>query len=159
MKLVLLLSAVAATLTGCEQCMALTDHHFDYLYLIQQNVCGGEMECERGLRDLTFRYFGRYGGVKICEESEGQDCGQLRLSTCSDLVGDLCAGRRLDPRKPEITIEDDAEFNKILHLRGSLKRLNSEVSEIQHQLTAEIAQERAKYQSLLDRLSSLQDLS
>jgi len=157
MKLVLLLSAVAAAMTGCEQCLALTDHHFDYLYLIQQNACGGEMECEKGLRDLTFRYFGRYGSAKPCEEGQVQDCVQVKVSMCSDLVGDLC--RKTVSRKAEIAIDDDAEFAKIQHLRGSLKQLNAEASEIQRQLTSEIAHERAKYQSLLDRLSSLQDLS
>lgn len=157
MKLVLLLPIVAATLTGCDQCLALTDHHFDYLYLIQQNACEGDMECEKGLRDLTFRYFGRYGSAKLCEESQVQDCGQVKVSMCSDLVGDLC--RKIVPRKAEIAIEDEAEFVKIQHLRGTLKQLNAETSEIQRQLTSEIAQERAKYQSLLDRLSSLQDLS
>lgn len=155
MKLVQLLLVVTAAMTGCEQCMVLSDHHFDYLYLIQQNVCGGEIDCERALRDIAFRYFNRHTNVRLCETREtSQECLDTRTTLCTELVGDPCSHHK----SSETSAQDDSVFNKILYLRGSLKKLNSEASEIQRELNTEIASEREKYESLLSRLSSLQEL-
>lgn len=152
MKLVWLCCGIAAAITACEKCLALSEHNFDYLYLIEQNVCVGDVECERSLRDVTLRFFAKYGGINPCAESPVQDCPSISAKACSDLIGDHCRRKAelLDP------IPSDSGFDKILSLRGSVKRLSSELSEAEKQLQDEITKEKTKYQNALDRLAALQ---
>ena len=155
MKLIAGLVWVAAAMTGCEKCLTLSEHNFDYLFLIEQNICGGDLDCERSLRDITLRFFAKFGGVSPCAEVPMPDCTAVSSKACSDLVGEFCR-RKPDPVKPDIPIEDN-DFNRIMSLRGSLKRLTTEANEVEKQLKDEISKERMKYQSALDRLATLQN--
>ena len=150
MKIFLIASyvLVALGLSGCDHCIKLCQFNFDYVPLLQDDYCQGDLACENFLREVSYRYLsGKIQSNPCVREAYHSDCTNFSLKICSDILQSTCARNFLDP-EPELTHG--------VNIKDQLSKLDQESIEVEQEIKQEIARQKQKYLRIISKLSDLQ---
>lgn len=150
MKTLLFLSFALGvlSLTGCDHCVKLCQFNFDYVPLLQDDYCQGDLSCENFLREVSYRYLsGKIQSNPCVHDSYKSECTSFSIQICSDILQSTCSRGFLAP---------EPDLNHVVSLKDQLNKLDQESTEVEQELKQEIARQKQKYLRIINRLSELQ---
>ena len=146
MMFLLIISSLAASAnTGCEHCIKLCQFNFDYVPLIQDDYCAGDISCENFLREVSFRYLS--GNIKTnpcVKDSFKNECWNFSIQICSEILQNPCSKGKNENEYQKYSLKD--EFEEVVR--------QEEMIELE--LKQELAREKQKYLRIINKLSELQ---
>ena len=150
MKLSVLLITLlcVSSLTGCDHCVKLCQFNFDYVPLLQDDYCEGDLSCENFLREVSYRYLsGKIQSNPCVHDSYKSECTSFSLQICSDILQSTCSRGFLSP---------EPDLGHVSSLKDQLSKLDEESLQVEQELKQEIARQKQKYLRIINRLSELQ---
>ena len=148
MMLFLIILAVRAYAnTGCEHCIKLCQFNFDYVPLIQDDYCAGDISCENFLREVSFRYLS--GNIKTnpcVKDSFKSECWNYSIQICSEILQNPCSKRK----------NENENENQKYSIKNEFEEVVRQEEIIEQELKQELAREKQKYLRIINKLSELQ---